>query len=75
MSRIERVKSRLGEMLLRDRGNIDEKSAELAKSELYACLERFFTVHECRIELTGEEDGEAVLSLHARLRRIGESEK
>lgn len=70
MSHIEYIKNRLGEMFLRDRGNVDETTADLIRSELRACLERFFIVSSCGVELSSCENGEIAISVRATGRRL-----
>lgn len=74
MSNIEYVKSRLGEMFLRDRGNVDEKTAALIKSELKQYLGRFFILKEYSAEFSSCDNGEVALSLRAAGRRLRTAE-
>lgn len=70
MSHIEHIKSRLGEMFLRDRGNVDETTADLIKSDLRICLERFFIVSAFGVEFASGENGEIALTVRATGRRL-----
>lgn len=70
MSRIDIYKNRLGEMFLRDRGNVDEKTANMIKSEVRRTLERYFTVSEFNAELSPCDDGEVLITLSVKGRRM-----
>lgn len=58
MSHINSAKSRLGEMFLRDRGNIDEKTAALIRSELKQMMERYFELSSFSVKLSPCDNGE-----------------
>ena len=63
MSRINNMKTRLGDMFLIDRGNVDERTAELIKSEVRQTLERFFILSEFCAELKPCDTGEVELNV------------
>lgn len=70
MSRIDLLKSRLEDIFLRDRGNLDEKSAALIKDELARTLRRFFILTDCSVKFFSSEDGSVQIDMHAVGRRL-----
>ena len=73
MSDINNIKSMLEGIFLRDRGNLDEATAQLLKSDLCATLEKYFVVEKFDVSFSLCDGGKvdiAVKSTGRRLRKI-----
>lgn len=69
MSRINSVKTRLSDMFLRDRGSIDEVTAEMLKSDVRDTLERYLIVSDFAAEFAPSEGGEVSVCIRCAGRR------
>ena len=65
MSRINTIKSRLQDLFLHDRGNMDEQSSSLLKNDVKRVLSQYFDLHDCDIRLSARDDGEVEIVVQA----------
>lgn len=70
MSRIEDIKCRLGGMFLRDRGNVDEQTENLIKSEVKHVLEQYLVLKDFGFELKSRDADDIVLTVWAKGKRL-----
>lgn len=70
MSDINNVKNRLEGIFLRDRGNLDEATAQLLKSDLSAVLEKFFALEKFEVALSLIDGGKVDITVKAAGRRL-----
>ena len=70
MAHTDGIKGRLGNMFLKDRGNVDEQTAALVKNDLESVLGQFFLLRYVSVELAPVPDGTVEISVHAVGRRL-----
>ena len=70
MSGINNVKNRLEGIFLRDRGNLDEATAQLLKSDLSAVLEKFFALEKFEVAFSLIDCGKVDITVKAAGRRL-----
>ena len=70
MSGINNVKNRLEGIFLRDRGNLDEATAQLLKSDLSAVLEKFFALEKFEVAFSLIDGGKVDITGKAAGRRL-----
>ena len=70
MSGINNVKNRLEGIFLRDRGNLDEATAQLLKSDLSAVLEKFFALEKFEVAFSLIDGGKVDITVKAAGRRL-----
>lgn len=69
MSHINSLKSRLEDIFLRDRGNMDEQSTALLKNDVKNVLSQYFDLRDYNLQLTPRDDGEVEIVVQATGRR------
>ena len=70
MSRIQSMKNRLGDMFLRDRGQVDEKTASLIKSEIRRSVENYFAVSDYEVQMAPCDTGEVEVTVRVKGYRL-----